>query len=956
MARKIPRPSSDAPQLSLGFGAPPPPPPVDARRIFLDWNKPCLVAAAEHLTKLSKADGSFDLRHLIVVTPVARAGARLLEILVDRAAALKRPLLPPRVITTGSLAELLVPPSLPSAHPAVRALLWAICLRDAPVEVRSPVLPEPPGHDDWNAWMRLGKMIDQLDSELAGADVTFASVVDKAASLESFRGPERWVALAALREAFALRLAELDLDDPHARRRVPRDQVCLQPPAEQIVLVGAADLNGMTLRLLDAVAPHVLALVHAPASLATRFDRFGCILDASWESGPVGGVEVSVVDGPAEQASHVLGVLASLDDACLEDVVIGVPDAEAIPFLRDTLEQTGVPVRNAAGRATGRTGPYLLFATLADYLDAKEFATLATLARHPELARRLEEGSEGDWRARLDEYQANHVPRTVDQDWLGAPDAALLLRNQFQVVESMLGDLRGAPRPLSRWAEALAGVFAFVYGDRELDPSVEADRVVVEVCGAFRGVLRALYDLPDSIAGSVGAADATRMVLNAVAEEAIPDPPEREAVELLGWLELPYDDAPVLIVTGFNEGFVPGSLNADAFLPDGLRAHLGLVDNRHRFARDAFLLSSMVAWREQTTLIVPRRSSSGDPLSLSRLALTGDGPEVAARLLAFYKSGGAAASPGLGKIQPGRDTPDLPVPAPRDQQEPLRGLHVTGFRDYLACPYRFYLRHVEHLARTDDTAVELDARLFGILAHDVLNDFGESTLSTSADAFKIGAYLVGRLDERARERFGAHAHPAVRIQVEQLRERLRAFSEWQSKWVRGGKRILRSELPVTGQQAPFDVDGEPFYLRGRIDRIDRDEATGELYLLDYKFGAKAREPDKAHRNRQGWVDLQLPLYRHLAAAAGMQGPFRLGYVCLPHDAAEVTESLAAWSVEDLESADAVAGDVIRNLRKMVFWPPAEVPPIFSEDFADICQQGQLRLIDDVDVADEEESA
>ena len=58
------------------------------------------------------------------------------------------------------------------------------------------------------------------------------------------------------------------------------------------------------------------------------------------------------------------------------------------------------------------------------------------------------------------------------------------------------------------------------------------------------------------------------------------DPPrsDRAAIELRGWLELPWDDAPALVVTGMNEGMVPASGGSDLFLPDTLRRRLKLDD------------------------------------------------------------------------------------------------------------------------------------------------------------------------------------------------------------------------------------------------------------------------------------------------------------------------------------------------------------------------------------------
>jgi len=60
------------------------------------------------------------------------------------------------------------------------------------------------------------------------------------------------------------------------------------------------------------------------------------------------------------------------------------------------------------------------------------------------------------------------------------------------------------------------------------------------------------------------------------------------------------------------------------------------------------------------------------------------------------------------------------IPIPRlpvgDHPEQLMTrMSVTAFRDYLACPYRFFLRHVLKLRPLDDAATELAANQFGDL-------------------------------------------------------------------------------------------------------------------------------------------------------------------------------------------------------------------------------------------------
>src|SRR5206468_1006419 len=65
-------------------------------------------------------------------------------------------------------------------------------------------------------------------------------------------------------------------------------------------------------------------------------------------------------------------------------------------------------------------------------------------------------------------------------------------------------------------------------------------------------------------------------------------------------------------------------------------------------------------------------------------------------------------------------------PRPQRLDKPITELSVTKFRDYMACPYRFYLRHVLELEAITDEADEMDGGVFGELAHQVLEQFGRA--------------------------------------------------------------------------------------------------------------------------------------------------------------------------------------------------------------------------------------
>ena len=102
--------------------------------------------------------------------------------------------------------------------------------------------------------------------------------------------------------------------------------------------------------------------------------------------------------------------------------------------------------------------------------------------------------------------------------------------------------------------------------------------------------------------------------------------------------------------------------------------------------------------------------------------------------------------------------------------------------------------------------------------------------------------------------------------------------------------------------------------------------------------------EKAHYKprKQEWVDLQLPLYRHLVkeVAAVADADFNrvtTGYVLMPKKLEDVGFDPANWQPEELHAADELARDIIRKIRMSQYWPPVEKPPKFSDAYAAICQ-------------------
>lgn len=932
-------------------------------RHFLHSDAQALPAAAVWLLDRFGPDQSA----VTVALPGRRAGRRLLELLVETAQQAGDLLIPPRITTVGSLLDQLCVIDRTIADVVSRQQAWIAALRDTPAEDLAEFLPDPPPADQLAAWAAVADQLDQLHETVAANGHDFTAVAGHGEQITDFADEARWAAMADVQQRYFAALESAGVVDPH-RARIAAVESHRLGASGPIVLIAAVDLSTLQRRALSQLDAEVTALIHADENQADDFDDLGCLRVERWERAVIAldDQQVELVECPTDQADAVIRAIDAYNGAYpAEQITVGVCDDRVQPYLVQRLRAFGLPVRAAAGLELAQTRPVRLLKIVADWLDRRFFADFATLLRHPDIEDHLrrtfnapgtpasETTAPGieNWLTLMDRYLNDHLQGRLSSDWLGDAAQRDKLKRVHDAVATLLVTLIDEPaRPLSQWAEPIAAALRAVYAHRPLNRFDDADRVVIETCNQLRTLLDAMINLPPALDAPVRATAALRLLVKH-AERLPAVPPDASvadaAIELLGPLELHLDDAAALIITGFNEGFMPSSINADAFLPDALRSRLDLPDNRRRYARDAYALSAMLRSGRRVKLIAGRVTTEGDPLTPSRLLFACDDDQVPARVRRFYEP---RAQPPIILPPPpeilGKITPFVVPPPPTPPSEPISSMSVTAFRDYIACPYRFYLKYVLGLRPLDDQATEMDGGLFGTIAHEVLGAFAHCDEATSAQAQTIHAMLNRTLDQLARDRFGNDPLPAVRVQIEQLRHRLAGFAAWQADWAQKGWRIV-AEHGERKLSVGFEVDGRPMKLTGRIDRIDVNQQTGEYVVFDYKTSDRGDGPDKTHRKGGQWVDLQLPLYRHLVQAVGITGDVQLGYILLPRDRKRIAHELATWSQQELAAADAEARRVIRAVRAGIFGPPSEDPPAF-DDFAAICGVEQLLGFDTED--------
>lgn len=911
---------------------------VPSRR-WIGWDQPVLPNVAQHLLNDYVVGDTWDMRQVLLVLPGGLARRRLTELLALTAKQQGKVLYPPRIVTVGTLPEQLYVAKYPFASDLIQQLAWVQALRSCPAAELVHVVPLPPAKNAAQAWLELAKIFSGLHRELASDRLNFEQVV---AALGSHAEAPRWRALVNLQKRYLATLDELKLWDIQTARLCAL-QFQEATTTQQLIVVGCVDLNRTQRGFLEQVASQVSVWIAAPDSAADLFDEFGSLCSTAWQDFeidiPAAGLLVG--NSPKDQAELATAAVAELGDQYhAREVTLGVPDAELIGELKHQLDQTGITARYGPGTSLAQSEPALLLSLLGQYVDSRSFASFAALIRHPTVGSMLSAHKISlprNWLAQIDAYYQATLPKQVDEFVNQEARGAEVYATVSAVVNRWLHELTPRPRAISKWVQPLLDVLSTAYRLQSVDLEDAGQGALYTAASGLCDGLVALSDIPAQLEPALTVSELIDWLLRGLTGTLIPEPHDIAAVEMLGWLELVLDDAPALIVVGLHDGVVPESASADAFLPNALRRQLGMVDNARRYARDIYSLQVMLRSREQVRIVVGKTDRNGDPLVPSRLLMACELAELPDRVLHLVKEDAVDVLPPVKSrwVQRGGSSA-LPIPRPVAGRT-VPHMTVTAFRTYLACPYRFYLGHVLKLREEQDADAELDAPMFGNLIHDTLEHLGVGEISRCSEATEVEQFLLSKLQEIALQRYGPNPPSAVLIQIEQAEQRLKMFAPQQAARAADGWEIRFTECAVQLEHQVLLGRGPYLPLIGRIDRVDYHPQTGQWAIWDYKTSDNAKNPLSVHwSKKEGWRDLQLPLYRPLARMFGVGETPALGYIALPKQATDIGFHEAAFTPEQLAEADELAHDLAARILAEEFWPePLEEPKY--DDFARICQ-------------------
>ena len=899
--------------------------------IQLPWDQPILSSAVDWLLA-DQTEGCVDLTNFWLLLPTRQSGRRLRDALTwacrDRGG-----LFLPR---TGTPFQLLQQSTTSDIAPKVACLgHWTRVLQEPVVEQCPSLFPSLPDNRDFSWRRKMAGMLHDLRGALVEGDWSYAEV---AASKICEEEPARWHDLARLESIYLQRLKQFGLMDLHDSQRT----AARNPEShgmQRVVLLGVTDATPLVQLALEGLLDSGLKVQVVIFGPAEGFDEWGRPTTDYWKERelPFGN---EVILPPAQdekgQAEVVLECVEPYKKQRHERVAVGVVDPGLLPHLERVFAEVNIPAFNPDGKTIRSTPLFVFLNTLHGLLLNQSFAQAAAFLRLPDIWGWAVHGSSELDATKLlgglDELHKVHLPATLEdatrlQIKPSRGSNRVAARDVLRRLSKKLNEIESSPLSCGL-TEFMQTVFAM----NEFREGNEMDQSYIETATYFMERLREW----ESSAGeptSVRPAEALGVLLDAVGAEVIFQERNGDAVEIQGWMELAWDDVPHLVVSGCNEGHLPKSVVGDQFLPESLRERLGLVTNDNRLARDIYLMELLHTTRGKggrVDIILGRQRMNGDPQKPSRILLRCSDDQLPDRVKHLFR-----------KIPPEAQSPAWSLPSwalkPR-AVESLQSMRVTAFKSYLRCPFRFYLEHALKMESVNTSKRELDALDFGSLIHLVVEDFGrDESARTLTDAGDIHNYLVDRLRELIVKRYGASPPLPVQMQQEIAERRLYSAAIVQASEFEAGWRIIDTECKIEETLGGMKV-------RGRIDRVERNENTNALRVLDYKTSAESKTPLKVHTAESQdhspeyaavvatigdkekslvWTDLQLPLYAWSTPHENYS-ELQLGYFNLPSLGAKTgVQLLEPYTPQMHEAAINCATAIVERVQMGVFWPPSD---------------------------------
>ena len=812
---------------------------------------------ADFLLKLDPETPVPDLSRTLLVLP----GQNAIRLLTDLLAA-GQGVFPPAAATSGGLIRFGIEND--ALTPAEQNLLWQKILNDPETDRCHALFLHGLDRTNKKLIAGLAENLTALQIELNRELLSFAAAAN---ILQGTADHARWQDLAALEKRFNAMLKKYDLPDSLLQLQNAVSDLTVFRNYDRIVIAGVPDLPGPARKRLEMLemtnAVQIDILIDAPPEMAIRFDDWGGVKPEAWSGYPLnfeqeGKNRIHVAADPADLAVLARELLPENGVFDCRKTVIAAADPALVPWIRRELEKVpGMPeIYDPAGLPAGKLDLVPLLQLFYRLAEESQINVIRSLFAHRSFMAWLAEicsATENDLLAALDAYRLEHPVDVLSTQSPRARSEAL--RHAFAKILQIRDQLCGSTEP----AKTLRDLFNRIYNTvpqplHGVSFKQEADK--------FSSLLERFSESP--LLSKLPAHDFYEALVNAAAKIDLYPEHALNAVEITGFLDLPFRNAERIILCGMNEGVLPESIRPTNFLNDTKRKILGLPDNAQRFARDCFYLYTILKDAPRSEFIVCKTDEKGAPLRASTLFFTNSEHLTERAGILFAPPLPDEKPDENGRYNEVKIEPDFTDAfGNKDNPEQIR-LSVTSFAGLLDknTILDTFFSHSMGITKNDYEATELDNLAFGTICHAALEHFDVHSCSSEEDAVNT---LCANFNRELIRKCGSTLPPAIQIQREMFLNRMTHTA----KKLFAGKDqfdLLKQEWNLNGGKGILFHD---ILIKGKIDRIEISRDRRKIRLIDFKTSDKGEAPEKTHFKKayggkpERFLNLQLPLYRLL---------------------------------------------------------------------------------------------
>lgn len=952
---------------------------------FLGSDRDSAESLAKFLCPLPEEDhGSVkDLSDILMILP----GRQAVRAVTRELSALHKIILVPAFSTSSSFRNMGVRIQKSAPSPVEKKILWMQVIR----EVSCGEFPELFPEELIKTEQTLSVLSDQIltlrrELELKSDSLTFSKVN------ELLNGSDRnFPALAELEKRYLEKLASYDMEELFQHREDPLEEARYFLKYRRIIIGACPDLppfareklsrlreNFEILSAQGYAVPQIQICICASGQWRDHFDSWGCLIPEQWRN-----TSLSFRKNTVHSVMDVreMGLLAAKLALCTRedgkqyldcaDTAVVVTD----PAFFSELESAFSVIRTGENKTLRLYNPdgvsmkdlrlVQFCSSLCDLISGEKMPASAVRAflnlEYVLACFAYRYGiSRDELLKAVDAFYLVRLPDVISIQDLPAPDyfaeyswqyystpdeacrALEILIRIFRDIRNIGERLQTEGKLIENLREICSEIFCFDSIEPKYGIDLEDEAVL------FREVCAALEKSP--VFRGLPPEEGLQILIGELSREKLYAEHSEEALEITGFLDMPFRKASRVILCGMSEGLLPERSSLTPYLNDELRKILSLPDSDTKYARDCFYVKMLLdRTGGNVHFISPKMAADNSVLGFSSLYFSGqkDPREFLTLCGVLFENYPLLKESSASRQIPFHAGLDLTMAFRQGERTVL---NVTAFADLLRGPLNAALQNIAGLDETDYGFPELDFAVQGTVVHKALQHFvlreewitaarsGDPVRKAAAQKSASEALYLLFVKEMQRRCGREDMALLPKIQMERWEIRISKTAE---KLLEGSCPVLETEWKLNGGNGIEWVDS--VWIKGTIDRIEYDEENNMLRLIDFKTGSKT-DPAAAHlagRDKKYFINLQLPLYKMLLRKDPV---FRKKYprIDLDHVSiscgyftlSSVTAEIGYYFWPDMdqydETAEQTVSQVIRLVKMMQSGTLPEIPGSFGE--------------------------